>query len=188
VPTWLERYMEIQPGGGLEMALDAVARTGCYSKVRTGGVTADGFPSPETLASFVRGTIVRDVPYKATAGLHHPVRNPYPLTYEPESPTGRMHGFVNLLFATAVARRDPSVTTGTLSAILDESSPAAFAIDEEGLGWKDIRLSRDDLASSRAQSLRSIGSCSFQEPVEDLRALGWWPKGNSGSEGHGPEG
>ncbi len=60
-----------------------------------------------------------------------------------------MHGFVNLLFATAVARRDPSVTTGTLSAILDESSPAAFAIDDAGLGWKDIRLSRDDLVTAR---------------------------------------
>jgi hypothetical protein len=176
VAPWLERYVELPPGDGLETLLDAGARNGLYAKVRTGGVTADRFPTPGALASFIRATVGRDVPFKATAGLHHPLRNKYRLTYEPDSPLGRMHGFINLLVATTAARRDPAIPIDTLCAMLDESSPAAFTIDGETITWKDVRLSRDDLVTARAQALRSVGSCSFEEPVADLRALGWWPE------------
>ena len=69
-----------------------------------------------------------------------------------------MHGFLNLLVATAVAQRDPSVAADILCAILDESSPAAFTMDEDsGLAWKDQRLSHDDLVTARAQGLRVRG-------------------------------
>ena len=181
VPPWLERYVEIAWGEGGDAALSAVARTGCYAKIRTGGITPDRFPPSDTVASFVRGAIERQVPFKATAGLHHPLRNRYPLTDEPGGASARMHGFLNLLVATAVAQRDPSVAADILCAILDESSPAAFTMDDSGLSWKDQRLSHDDLVTARAQGLRSVGSCSFQEPVEDLRRMGWWPKPEAGS-------
>jgi len=180
VAAWVERYVEIPLGHGLDAMLDAIARNGLYAKVRTGGMTPDRFPAPEALASFIRATVGRDVPFKATAGLHHPLRDRYSLTYEPQSPLGRMHGFINVLVATAVARRDGGVPFETLCGILDESSPEAFTIDAETIVWKDVRLSLDDLVSARAQALRSVGSCSFEEPVADLRALGWWPHGDDG--------
>ena len=175
VGPWLERYVELPLGDDLDARLAAVARAGCYAKVRTGGVTPDRFPSTEALAAFIRGTIVHDVPFKATAGLHHPLRDRYPLTDESDSPLGRMHGFVNVLVATAAARKDRGIAIDTLCRILDESSPAAFTIGGDSIAWQDVRLSRDELVTARTQSLRSIGSCSFEEPVEDLRALGWWP-------------
>ncbi|HET8796166.1 MAG TPA: hypothetical protein VFO89_00655, partial [Thermoanaerobaculia bacterium] len=82
--------------------LDAIARHGLRAKIRTGGVTADAFPSPQTIARFLRACRERGVAFKATAGLHHPLRCVRPLTYEPDAPTGTMHGFLNVFLAAAM--------------------------------------------------------------------------------------
>ena len=172
VPRWLERYVEVPLDERLPRLLDAVMLSGCYAKVRAGGVTEDRIPPAASLATFLCEAVARDVPFKATAGLHHPLANRYPLTYAPDSPTGRMHGFVNLVVASAVARRDRSVATPVLVAILEESDPTAFEATADAVSWRDIRLTADDMVSGRAHALRSVGSCSFEEPVEDLVELG----------------
>jgi len=173
VPTWLERYVEVPLDDRLPELLDAVMRSGCYAKVRAGGVTADRIPPAAALARFLCETIARDVPFKATAGLHHPLPNRYPLTYAPDGPTGRMHGFVNLVVAAAMARRNPEIDRSVLTAVLEEGEPAAFAVTADAIAWRDIRLTADDLVMGRAHAVRSVGSCSFEEPVEDLRKLEW---------------
>jgi hypothetical protein len=106
VPPWLERYVEVPLDERLPRLLDAAMRSGCYAKVRAGGVTEDRIPP-------------------------------------------------------------------ALVAILEESDPAAFDATADAVSWRDIRLTADDLVAGRAHALRSVGSCSFEEPVEDLRRLGW---------------
>jgi hypothetical protein len=175
VPSSLERYVEVPVGDGLPGLLDAVALAGCGSKVRTGGITADRIPSSAAVARFLRESVARDLPFKATAGLHHPLRNRYRLTYEPDSAWGRMHGFLNLVLAASLVRKDPGADLDGVCGMLDESDPASFAVGRDVVTWKGLALTTEDLVQGRARALRSIGSCSFEEPVADLRGLGWMP-------------
>src|SRR6185369_4348647 len=85
----------------LEAILDVVKTAGARAKIRMGGVTPDLFPHPERVLHFLSAVTTARIPFKATAGLHHPLRSTYPLTYEPHAPTGMMYGFLNLVFATA---------------------------------------------------------------------------------------
>src|SRR3954468_24676088 len=91
-------YCEI----GMEQ-LSAVAEAGSFAKVRTGGITPDAIPSSEALAKFIHACARRHLPFKATAGLHHPIRSAQALTEEPDSPRALMHGFLNVLLASALA-------------------------------------------------------------------------------------
>ena len=68
------------------------------------GITKDAFPKTSELIRFLRGCVQAGLPFKATAGLHHPLRAEYRLTYAPDSPTGVMFGFLNLFLATAFLR------------------------------------------------------------------------------------
>jgi hypothetical protein len=178
IPPSVERFVEVPLGSSTPAWLDAVARAGCLAKLRTGGLTEDRFPSAAALAGFVRATATRGLAFKATAGLHHPLRNRYRLTYEPDSASGRMHGFVNLLLATSLALREPRRDDRTLASLLDESEARAFTIGEDAIAWRDVELTAADLAAGRRLGLRSVGSCSFDEPVDDLRMLGWLPPAN----------
>ena len=56
------------------------------AKVRTGGLTPEAFPAPADLARFLYRCAKARVPFKATAGLHHPIRSMQRCTYEPDSP------------------------------------------------------------------------------------------------------
>jgi hypothetical protein len=169
IPERLERYMETT---GDEETLDAIAEHGCYAKIRTGGVVAQAFPSAERLARFVVACAAREVPFKATAGLHHPLRGRHPLTYSPDSGTAVMHGFVNLVLA-ATAARTGRAGLDDLAATLDMDRPAGFAFSDDTVAWGTHSVSFDEIVQTRAHLLRSVGSCSFEEPGEDLRALGW---------------
>ena len=83
--------------------LDTVGQGGCFAKVRTGGVKPDAIPSVASLATFIRACADRRLAFKATAGLHHPVRAEHPLTYAPDAPRAVMHGFLNVFLAAAFA-------------------------------------------------------------------------------------
>jgi hypothetical protein len=109
------------------------------------------------------------VPFKATAGLHHPVRAEHRLTYDSDSPRAVMHGFVNVFAAAALAR--DGLTTDEVEAILREDDPRAFRLDDSGLEWRGLRVATDALTGVRRDFASSFGSCSFAEPVADLRAL-----------------
>ena len=89
--------------------LDVVKQGGCFAKIRTGGVKPEAIPAPSKVAAFITACAERRLPFKATAGLHHPVRGNYPLTYETSAPQAVMHGFLNVLMALGVclARRTP---------------------------------------------------------------------------------
>ena len=140
------------------------------AKIRTGGVVENAFPSPAELARFLKACGDAGVPFKATAGLHHPLRGSYPLTYEPDSLAGTMFGFLNV-FVGAALLRVGRLSDGELLEILQESDIATFTFDEGALGWKGHRLSTAEMMQARDRFARSYGSCSFIEPIQDLQTL-----------------
>lgn len=141
------------------------------AKVRTGGVTPDAFPPPERVAEFIAACDAADVPFKATAGLHHPIRAEHPLTYEPGCPRGVMHGFLNV-FVAASAVRSRRADVRAAAEIVRETSAAAFAFGEQSLRWRNITLDAGAIGVARETFALSYGSCSFVEPVDELAALG----------------
>jgi hypothetical protein len=145
--------------------LEAIARHRLRAKIRTGGVTADAFPPIGNIAEFLRACKAAGVAFKATAGLHHPLRCLKPLTYAPDAPTGTMHGFLNVFLAAALLDH--------ADAVLAEEDPHAFAFDDDGASWLGHRVATEDIRVMRTNFATSFGSCSFEEPIGDLVALGW---------------
>ena len=164
-----ERYVEIPVSGDLPPLLRTIREVGAFAKVRTGGTTPDAFPASENVARFLVACLREEVSFKATAGLHHPLRGDYPLTYEPGSACGRMYGFLNVFLATAFLAA--GLDEPNARRLLEESDPAAVHLDAAGVSWRGHRLPVNRLAASRS-FLKSFGSCSFREPIDDLAALG----------------
>ena len=173
LPSALTAFVEVPLGGDLGALLSTLRRGGARAKARTGGVVPDAIPDPADLARFVAAGAAASVPWKATAGLHHAIRAERTLTYEPESPRAVMHGFLNVFAAAAFA--GSGAPAADLEAVLREEDAAAFLLDEDGLSWRHLRVSTDELARSRRDFASSFGSCSFAEPVADLRSLGVLP-------------
>jgi len=147
--------------------LDEVKQAGSYAKIRTGGVKPEAIPAVADVAAFIRACADRKLPFKATAGLHHPVRAEYPLTYESDSPRAVMHGFLNVFLAACFAwhgRRD-------IEAILNETDPTAFRFHDRA-HWRDWSLDAAEVQEARTRFAHAFGSCSFEEPIRDLEALG----------------
>jgi hypothetical protein len=166
-----ERFFEMAIESDPSEWLAAVAEVGGRAKVRTGGATADLVPSVHDLARFLEVCAAEDVAFKATAGLHHPVRSAYSATADARSPTVVMHGFLNLFLAAVLAYRHRA-RADALEPVLGEESPDAFVFDGAGVGVKGHRLACEEIASTRRSFALSFGSCSFDEPASDLKALG----------------
>jgi len=146
-----------------------ISRHGLSAKARTGGVTNESFPTAIDVARFIAACAVYGVPFKATAGLHHPLRGEYLLTYAHESPHGTMFGFLNVFVAAVLARG--GMAPPELVAVLEERAASAFSFDDDGLAWRGRRATADAVRETRRQFAISFGSCSFAEPVDDLTAL-----------------
>lgn len=149
--------------------LRAINAAGAFAKVRTGGVTTEAFPSSPNLARFIATCAEEDVAFKATAGLHHPLRSMNRLTYEPESASAMMHGFLNVFLAAAFAQNGLSVEQ--LTDLLEETSFDAFRFEEGCVYWRDEMLVVGHLRNARRLFSFSFGSCSFTEPIHDLQQL-----------------
>lgn len=149
--------------------LEALAAAGARAKIRTGGVTPDAIPAPSRVARFLAGCARLRLPFKATAGLHHPIRADYPLTYAPDAPRATMFGYLNVFLAAALLHAGGSEEDA--ARLLEETRLSAFTFGEHGVRWDGYQLSLADLAESRRYAL-GIGSCSFDEPLADLAAAG----------------
>jgi hypothetical protein len=170
IPRPLQAYIEIPVGDDPADLVGALASTGGRAKVRTGGVTPEAFPDSRNLIRFMLACIAAGVPFKATAGLHHPLRAEYRLTYAPDSPRGPMFGFLNLFLAAAFLRggMDPVEA----QRVLEERSREAFQLDDDSIHWRGHRVGQAELRRTREEVLVSFGSCSFTEPLQELQALG----------------
>jgi hypothetical protein len=174
-PRDLRTFIEIPLDGDVDAAIAAIAHVGRCAKVRMGGTTADMMPSPEPVVQFFRACIAHGVTAKATAGLHHPLRGAYRLTYEPEAATGRMYGFLNVALAVAHLENGGSDAEAVL--LLEEADAGRIEFSDLHVAWygpdRTLTFPRTALQQMRERGLMSIGSCSFTEPVDESRALGW---------------
>ncbi len=171
LPDYLTAYFEVPNNERLADLVSTLAFLGQRAKLRTGGVTADAFPSPREIIRFARTCLAANVPFKCTAGLHHPLRCFKPLTYEANAPQGTMHGFLNMFLATGFARE--GYKSLLLEEILEDEFEEGFEFDDAGVTWRnDYSLSLSQLKILRERNIISFGSCSFDEPIADLQAIG----------------
>lgn len=170
IPEQLDPFFELDHAQDIRGFLAALAGTGGSAKIRCGGVTPDKIPAAPDIARFIHACAQAEVPFKFTAGLHHPIRKDQPLTYGDNPPRAVMHGFVNVLTAAALAltRR---ADTDTLEHCINETNPEAFEFNDASVTWNNHTLSADDINRTRDAFAISIGSCSFTEPIEDLTHL-----------------
>ena len=172
LPDFLTAYFEIPPAAANfpDLVASLAINRQC-AKIRTGGVTADAFPKSKEVIRFVRTCMAANVPFKATAGLHHPIRCFKPLTYDENAPSGTMHGFLNMFLMTGFARE--SFKPEVLDEVLEDEFAEAFTFDEESVTWRaEKALKLWQIERLRRFGIQSFGSCSFEEPVEDLKELG----------------
>ena len=166
VSGFLTTFFEVRMDEHLTDFLQAISSLEAFAKVRTGGITADAFPTSTQLAKFIKACSDEDVPFKATAGLHHPLRGEYPLTYAPDSPMATMHGFLNVFIAATFAQNGCSEEE--LAAILEERKIDAFLFENGSITWRDKMVVRGHLRNARNLFALSFGSCSFIEPVDEV--------------------
>lgn len=193
VPKTITPYFEITPRF-IDDLVVAVREVGGRAKIRTGGITLEAFPPASDVAHFISVCAEHEVPFKATAGLHHPVRCVRPITYDANAPTSAMHGFLNVFTAAAVAwiqgkvfecddemfvGRDAPIQTPfryemgprgqkSLENILQQISPFEFV--EHGLKAPLI-IPTSLIKEARQNFAISFGSCSFEEPMGELSSL-----------------
>ena len=136
-------------------------------KLRTGGTEATAFPSPAQLAGALVAARNAGVALKFTAGLHHPFRR-----FDAGVAT-HMHGFVNVFAAGAILRQR-SLDATLVQPILEDEDPANFCFDADGVHWRHWRAATGTISAAR-EFVASFGSCSFDEPRDDLRAAGLLP-------------
>ena len=165
-PKTREVYVEVPLDGSTLALLDAITAAKLRAKIRTGGVTADAFPPAKEIVSFIRACIERNIPFKATAGLHHPLRGTYSLTYQGAAPAGEMYGYLNVFLAAALMRE--GLPDGEAAELLVEADPAAIVIEDQAIRWREKSVGVEAIKTLRARVATSFGSCSFREPVDEL--------------------
>lgn len=153
LPAFVEIPRDARWETQLPGAMGALARHRFGAKIRCGGLVAEAVPQPQQVATFISIANEEGVPFKATAGLHHPIR------HFNEAAGFTMHGFLNLLAAAALARRGASVEELAGVIALEDSVPLPDSVEDMGAVRRDLFI--------------AYGSCSFSEPVDDLRKLGF---------------
>ncbi len=138
------------------------------AKLRCGGLTAADFPAPEEVARFVVRCRELGLPFKATAGLHHPFR------HRAEGTGFVHHGFVNLLAAATLAAVH-DLDESRVAEIIADTNPESFSLSRRAVRWRDLEA--DDAATGAARNdlFVGYGSCDFDEPAGDLTRLGVLP-------------
>jgi hypothetical protein len=134
-------------------------------KLRTGGVEASAFPSVEQVATVLRLCRTEQLAFKATAGLHHPVR------HYSEAVGTKMHGFLNV-FGAAVLMYVHDLDGATAACMIEDEDADHFRISERKLEWRHFAASAAECAAARRVFAHGFGSCSFDEPIEGLHELG----------------
>ena len=162
----------LESPGTVAPAADALARANGRAgrpafalKLRCGGVTPDLVPSVEALATALAEVVRAGVPFKATAGLHHPLPN------HDDAVGARMHGFLGVFGGAALVRLH-GLGADDWAEILDSDDSSEWSATD-GLRWRSLRATAAEVADARRQLALSFGTCSFDEPLDDLRQLGW---------------
>jgi len=150
-------FVEIPYAPGWERAVDAVEAAGLLGKIRTGGPAAEDCPGTDQLARQLSVLVEADLPFKATAGLHHA----WPTASgNPAQP--QQHGFLNLLLAVEALVEGSSESEAARLLGLADRDAVVKSIE----GWGAAQASRV------RRRLRSFGCCGVLDPVGDLVSVG----------------
>lgn len=170
VPHGVKAYVEIPVAADPQPLIAALAETKLRAKIRTGGVVPAAIPSVEDVARFLRACYTAGIGFKATAGLHHPLRAEHSLTYEENAPRGVMHGFLNVFLA-AVLHYNGLTSRDTID-LLNMTDLDGVVMDDEKIAWREYAVSLAEVTTVRRRHAIAFGSCSFTEPIEDLQKMG----------------
>jgi len=188
LPAGITSYFEIAPGRAADL-LPAIGEVGGRAKIRTGGLTPDTIPNTDLVGFFLAECARAKVPFKATAGLHHPLRGARRLTYEANAPQAVMYGFLNVFLAAVLSYSQQGFLDFHASLYLNATSPEMhFAADSLTIGTPapagtevQARGSGDSacltsittaqVRRARREFAISFGSCSFEEPISELQEL-----------------
>ena len=169
LPRGAALYVEVPLTGDPAPLLDTIAEHNVRAKARTGGITPEQIPASADVVRFLSGCAERGIVYKCTAGLHHPIRARYRLTYAADAPSGVMHGYLNVFLAGAFLLH--GMPDAEAVELLEETDLQQFHFSGEGVSWRGHRLHQEQLGAARIYAT-SFGSCSFDEPVGDLTQAG----------------
>jgi hypothetical protein len=175
LPAARARYVEFPPEQATQV-LPVLAEYGAWAKIRMGGTAPGMVPPVDVVARFLLACARERVAWKATAGLHAPLRAEVREAGQAEM----HHGFVNLFLAGALAfyGADDQAVANTLQV----RGPREFRFEDDVVRWEAASsaslsqeqvLITDQIEKVRSEFAMSFGSCSFDEPVEGLKALGW---------------
>jgi len=170
LPADIKVYFEVATGSDPEKSIATIAATGSMAKIRTGGITQEAIPSVSEVTRFISCCVRYEIPFKATAGLHHAIRAIHPLTYHPQSDHGIMHGYVNLILASALLRYGGKAAEA--SELLGDLSLSNFHFGHEDVSWRGREFSQQQITQVRKELMVSFGSCSFTEPLNEIVSLG----------------
>lgn len=150
----------------LPRQLRAIREAAAGAKIRCGGAQVDDFPSPAQVATFIGTGADLGLAFKATAGLHHPLRR------WDGNPGVKRHGFLNITGA-AVLAHTLGLGIDELTEIVAEEDAGAFELSERAFRWRHRAATVPEIESARSRFMLGYGSCNFTEPVADLVELGW---------------
>jgi hypothetical protein len=134
-------------------------------KLRCGGVEPYMYPSPEQIAFVILSCKRHQIAMKATAGMHHPLR------HFNETEQVKMHGFLNV-FGAAILAQNHDLNLDRIQSIIEDEEIKNFIFTDSEFKWNDLSVTSNQINKAREQNMISFGSCSFDEPREDLQSLG----------------
>jgi hypothetical protein len=156
---WRSRVVAVVP------ALQEVTVCPLGFKLRCGGPEASAFPTPEQVAFTIVACRNGGVPLKFTAGLHHPIR------HFDQALKAHVHGFVNV-FGAGVLAHARGLSEQQVRRIVEDENQKSFSFEETSVQWKDIGATTEEIVKAREKAVISFGSCSFEEPRNELQELG----------------
>ena len=133
-------------------------------KLRTGGIDHDSYPTSDKIAYAIMKSINNKVPFKATAGLHHAIR------HINEQTNTLIHGFLNI-FGAGILYQSKKISPDDMIKIIDDEQPQNFVFEDESFSWNGYKINTEEITFARKYYMLSFGSCSFEEPRQDLRNL-----------------
>ena len=164
IPDDIFPFFEIAVTDDPRGLIAAIAGSDAGAKVRTGGMEASAYPTPEHLARFIAACAAAEIPFKATAGLHHPLR------HFSEAVGTDEFGFLNVFTAGILARSFPFEEAELATVLIDES-PDSFDFGDDRMRYGDVTIGINEVLDTREHLAICYGSCSFTEPLADLRTL-----------------
>ncbi|MSR42083.1 MAG: hypothetical protein EXS10_09335 [Phycisphaerales bacterium] len=166
VPDEIFAYFELPVDSDPRGMIATMASLDAGAKIRTGGVTAAAHPEPAQVARFLKACRMAEVPFKATAGLHHPMR------HLAKDVGCKQFGFLNVFIAGVLLWEHEDMSEQEIESLLVEERADVFDVSPTGIAWKERSIRHDRIAVARERFAHSFGSCSFDEPIAELRTLG----------------